>query len=106
MLLIGILNFFIRSYSYTLLTVSTAKWILAIEGMHGITFGMNWSAMVEYTKTIYKSAGKDEWATTFVSITFTAYYCIGIGIECFLGGWIYDHLGAVGLYKIYTYLFH
>ena len=105
MLLIGIFCFFIRSYAYTLLTVSSAKWILAIEVLHGISYGMNWSAMIEYTKSIYKNAGKDKWATTFVSITGAAYQCIGIGIGCFLGGWIFDTYGARSLYKIYAYLF-
>ena len=50
MFALAAISYILRTYIYTILTEKSVVWILAVEPLHGITFGCFYSAAVIYTK--------------------------------------------------------
>lgn len=93
--MIAMVAYIIRAFGYTMLTVSTVHWVLALEIFHGITFACMWIASVDFAARV----APEEWSTTFQSVLSMTMSCIGGGIGPLVGGVIMEHFGANVMFR-------
>jgi len=96
MIIIAQVSHITRVFVYTLLTPDTVWYVCCVEPLHGFTFACMWSASVHYAATI---SPKGLEATT-QGILAGVYFGLGAGTGGLVGGFIYENLGAVMLYRI------
>ena len=71
-----------RVYGYTRLTPATVWWLLALEVLHGVTFGLAWTAAVDYAKAAFPK----RWQTTAQMLTGLCNARLGVILGALLGG--------------------
>ena len=101
MMAIALLAFLIRMFGYTLLTTETVNYILLLECLHGITFGMMWTATV----SIVANISPPDWKTTTMTLVQALTACLGPGIGTLVGGWVAQTYGFKFMYRLWGYVF-
>ena len=97
----ALLAYAVRVYGYTLLTPHTVWWVLALEVLHGITFGLAWTAAVDKVKAEFP----EEWNTSGQMLLSTFQNLIGRMTGSLVGGFFFLHgsfLGRTGGRALYT----
>ena len=84
-----------RVIGYTLLSPSSAHWVLALEVTHGITFACMWISSIDYSALV----APKEWSTTFQSILQTALTCVGGGLGPVIAGFVMDNYGPFIMFR-------
>ncbi|XP_066300436.1 major facilitator superfamily domain-containing protein 6-like isoform X1 [Branchiostoma lanceolatum] len=86
----------IKFLSYSL--IPSTWWVLAIEPLHGITFGAMFSASVTYASLI-APAGME---TTMQGIVGAVHFGVGFASGALIGGAIFHVFGGVVLFRVYA----
>jgi len=81
-----------RVYGYTRLTPATVWWLLALEVLHGVTFGLAWTAAVDYAKAAFPK----RWQTTAQMLTGLCNARLGVILGALLGGFFMQHGAFLG----------
>ena len=81
MMAIALISFVIRMFGYTWLTKSTLNYILLLELLHGLTFGLMWTASVNIASKIAPKG----WKTATMTIVNAFMVCLGGGCGALLG---------------------
>ena len=74
---------------------SFENYILLLECLHGITFGMMWTATV----SIVAKISPPDWKTTTMTLVQALTACLGPGIGTLVGGWVAQTYGFKIMYR-------
>jgi MFS family permease len=94
MFMLALLAYAVRAYGYTRLRIESVWWVLALEVLHGITFGLGWTAAVDRVR----AAVPNEWQSSGQMLLSTAWYCVGRSIGALFGGVVMQHGVLWGLH--------
>jgi MFS family permease len=89
--------FFIRLYLFSIIPDTT--WVLPLNLLHGVTFGLYWIASVAVVNEIAPDNLKATAQGTLISILSLSGVLGGL-----ISGWIFDTLGVFTLFRIYAVL--
>ena len=95
MLVCAMLAYAVRAYGYTLLTHDTRNYILLLESLHGVTFGLLWTSAVDFVSDMFPPG----WNSTAQGILLVFYGCVGCGMGSLLGGRAMDAYGYRSVYE-------
>lgn len=94
MMILSMVFLSVRIFLYTKLIASTVNYILLLEPLHGLTFGLMWTA-VQYTRSLAPPG----WEATMQSIMNAITTCFGAGAGGIIGGFVFQEYGARSMYK-------
>ncbi|KNC86604.1 hypothetical protein SARC_01234 [Sphaeroforma arctica JP610] len=101
MMTISMCAFIVRMFGYTYLTTETVHYVLLLELMHGITFGLMWTATI----SIVSQISPPGWGTATMTIVQTTLRCLGAGTGALVGGWAAEKYGFKPMFWMAGYLF-
>lgn len=82
----------LRCYTYTLLTPSSVHWLLAIEILHGISFGLAWTMAVDFVNTAVPAG----WRTSGMMVLKSSMNALGPIVGQLVGGYVIEHGAILG----------
>ncbi|KAL1520570.1 hypothetical protein AB1Y20_022146 [Prymnesium parvum] len=92
MLLLALVSYSLRTFGYSRLQPSTVWYLLALEPLHGITYGLAWTAAVDKVKADFPP----EWQTTGMLLLQTAMWSCGRTFGSLFGGFFMSHGAFLG----------
>lgn len=95
MIVCALLAYAVRAYGYTMLTHETRNYILLLESLHGVTFGLFWTSSVDFVSDLFPPG----WNSTAQGILLVFYGCFGCGFGSLLGGHFMDVYGYRAVYR-------
>eukprot|EP00058_Branchiostoma_floridae_P020946 XP_002606436.1 hypothetical protein BRAFLDRAFT_67688 [Branchiostoma floridae] len=93
---LALLCYTIKFFSYSL--IPSAWWVLAIEPLHGITFGAMYATAITYTSLIAPPGME----TTMQGIVGAVHFGVGFASGALIGGAIFNAFGGVVLFRVYA----
>ena len=96
MVAVALLAYSTRVYGYTLLTAGNYKLVLALEGLHGLTFAMMWTATVAIATKI----SPPEWRSATMAVVQAFMGCLGWGGGSAVGGWAAQQYGFRPMFRV------
>ena len=94
--------FIVRVYGYTMLTPSSVHLILALEVLHGCTYGLFWVATMDISNLLTKRV--HGWNTFIPMAINSLFSCVGFGLGAIIGGWGMDRYGSKAMYRVVSFI--
>eukprot|EP01132_Coremiostelium_polycephalum_P000473 gene473-599_t len=96
LIIMGQISFTTRLLLYNIFITNISPWfVLPIELLHGTSYASIWTAGVEYSNVMAPKG----YETTYQGIFAAVYGGLGAGIGSIIGGFIYEHLSAMTLFR-------
>lgn len=92
-LMVSLLAFGVRLVSYSV--IPNAWWMLPIDALHGITFSLTWAACTIYAYQVSPPGTHG----TMLGLLSAMSNGFGRGAGTLLGGHLYDHYGAITMWR-------
>lgn len=98
----GSIHLVLAAFVVRLVAYSTMAWwpsttlVLAVELLHGLTFGLAWAAGAEYCRAIAPEGLEATVQSAFQS----SYFGVGTGLGGLTGGLLYQQLGASSCFSV------
>jgi MFS family permease len=90
-----LLAFVVRLAAYSTMSLWPTLWlILAVEPLHGVTFGLAWATGTAFAKAEAPPGLEATMQSAFAS----CYFGLGTGLGGLIGGWTYGALGPAGCF--------
>lgn len=87
--------FVVRLTAYATMAAWPTLWlVLAVEPLHGLTYGLAWAAGAAFAK----KAAPPGLAATMQSAFHNSYFGLGTGLGALVGGFTYERLGPSGCF--------
>ena len=83
---------------HALMTVLSGKYLLLPQLLHGVTYALLWSSIVNYVNVIAPPA----YATTTLSLVSVCFNGISSFVSEILSGFVHQYMGCVALFRICT----